>query len=195
MEMHSKLKRPLEGLKVLVVWGFAVALAFVATPTVGSLLAAAPLIVAGLLVRAWAAGHLERNKELTTSGPYSYVRDPLYVGRLLLLCGLGVIGHNAVAYALAGAAILVFFLDYMPRKMRKETARLEKHHGERYVQYRRQVRSLIPRLRPYPAASAKKWSPALFWRENREQWLMLAVLLLVAIMAFKGLPRDGLPVQ
>lgn len=195
MGLHSKLRRPLEGLKVLLVWGFAVALAFVATPSTASLLVAAPLVLAGLLIRAWAAGHLQRNKELTTSGPYSYVRDPLYVGRLLLLCGFGVIGNNPVAYALAGAAILVFFLDYMPRKMRKETARLEKRHGERYVQYRREVRSLIPRLRPYPASSGKKWRLALFWRENREQWLMLAVLLLVAVMALKGFSQEGLVVR
>lgn len=191
MALHSKLKRPLEGLKVVLVWGFAVALALLATPSEASLLEGVPLVLAGLLIRAWAAGHLQRNKELATSGPYSYLRDPLYVGRLLLLCGLGVIGNNPMAYALCGAALLVFFLNYMPRKVRKETARLEKHHGERYAEYRRQVRSLIPRLRPYPGRSMNRWRLALFWRENREQWLMLAVVLLLVAMVLRGYSRAG----
>jgi len=184
--LYSKLKeRPFEGLKVAVVWGFVAALLVVATPSPRAFAAGAALVLTGLLLRVWAAGHLERNRELTTSGPYAYIRDPLYVGRLLLLCGLGVMGHNWPAYALFAAALAVFFLDYMPRKVRKETARLEKRHGERYLDYRRQVRSLIPRLTPYPNRSNKRWQPALFWRENREQWLALAMLLVLALMALK----------
>ncbi len=49
-------------------------------PTGGSLLIGLPIAVAGLFLRAWATGHLAKNQQLATTGPYAYVRNPLYVG-------------------------------------------------------------------------------------------------------------------
>ena len=42
------------------------------------------LFCAGLLLRAWASGHLRKEKELTISGPYQYTRNPLYLGSLVI---------------------------------------------------------------------------------------------------------------
>ena len=175
----------LEALKVLAVWVFAVAIVWLAAPTRASFAAGIGIVLLGLLVRGWAAGHLQRNTGLATSGPYAYLRDPLYLGRLLLLCGFAIMANHPIAYALFGAALLVFFLNYMPRKLRKETRRLEKAYGEPYVEYRRQVRSLIPRLTPYPKRSPNRWSLAVYWHENREYWLLLAALALAALLALR----------
>ncbi len=182
---HKLRKRPVEGVKVLCVAAFALAYAWFARPSGLSLALGAPLVLAGLCLRAWAAGHLQRHLRLTTSGPYAYLRDPLYLGRLLLICGFAVIGNAPVTWAMFAAAMAVFFFDYMPRKLRKETTRLEKLYGEVYRRYRAQVPSLIPRLTPYPERAPDRWRFQVFWSENREQWLLLAVLALAAAVASK----------
>jgi len=178
--------RPAEAAKVLAVVAFGALFAWLGTPSQLTIAVGIPLIVVGVAIRAWAAGHLRRNQRLATSGPYAYLRDPLYLGRLFLLVGLGVLANSYYTYALFGLAMIVFFLNYMPRKLRKETKRLEGYFGQEYVDYCRQVRSLIPRLSPYPKRSKLGWSAATFWRENREQWLMLAVVLIVVVMIAKG---------
>lgn len=175
----------MEAVKLLAVWACAVPLMLFATPTGASLVAGLPLILAGVLARGWAAGHLRRNQELATSGPYAYVRDPLYLGRLFLLCGFAVMANNGVTYILFGLAAAVFFASYMPRKVRKETERLAQRFGPRYADYRGEVRSLLPRLRRYVRRSAARWDFRVFWRENREQWLIGAVALLVALLVLK----------
>lgn len=177
--------RPLEAARLAATWAAALAFVVLATPTPASLAVGLALAASGLLIRAWAAGHLQRNEQLATSGPYAHLRDPLYLGRLLLICGFGVIGHNWMCYALAAVGLGVFFLNYMPRKLRKETERLERVFGPPYDRYRQQVRSLIPRLTPYPERSLKRWEWRLYWRVNREPLLSLAVVGLVALMLIK----------
>ena len=56
------------------------AFAWLASPSSTSLLAGVPVSIFGLLLRAWAAGHLAKNQNLAISGPYSYIRNPLYAG-------------------------------------------------------------------------------------------------------------------
>ena len=186
MGLVDKLRtRPAEAAKVLAVAAFGAAFAWLGTPSNISIAVGIPLIAVGLLIRSWAAGHLRRNQQLATSGPYAYLRDPLYLGRLFLLVGLGVLANNLYTYALFGFAMIVFFLNYMPRKLAKETKRLEHYFGQQYVEYRKEVRSLIPRLSPYPKRSTLGWSFATFWRENREQWLVFAVVLIVAVMVLR----------
>src|SRR5512143_2999974 len=64
------------------------AFAWFSHPTAGSLWAGIPVSVAGLALRAWAAGCLAKNRELATGGPYAWMRNPLYAGTLLVACGL-----------------------------------------------------------------------------------------------------------
>jgi protein-S-isoprenylcysteine O-methyltransferase Ste14 len=162
------------------------ALAYFAHPRGWTLAAGGALTLIGLLVRTWAAGHLRRNEELATSGPYAYVRDPLYLGRLLILVGLCL-----MAWLWSGPVVLafglgVFFFDYMPRKHKKEMARLQKFFGERYRKYAAEVRSLVPRVRRWPEAGRQPWSADLYLRENREQWFILIVLACAAGIVARG---------
>ena len=179
--------RPWEAIKVLLVGVFAAAVLWLASPTVATVCYGLPLVLAGALVRAWAAGHLRRNKELATSGPYAYLRDPLYLGRLFLLCGFAIMANNAWTWGLSALGLAVFFLNYMPRKLRKETTRLEGHFGDVYVRYRKQVRSLIPRLTRYPDSGNESWQWAVYWGENHEQWLSVTILAAIGVMLFKAL--------
>jgi len=133
------------------------------------------VILLGEGVRAWAAGHLARNERLATGGPYAYTRNPMYLGRMLLI-----IGFSVSVWGWAGLALLVvglgyFLFSYMPRKETKEPERLARFFGEEYREYRRSVPALLPRLTPYPKASGR-WS----WEGfvgNREQLTALFVIL------------------
>jgi len=152
-----------------------------ARPTILSLLLGGVIVIVGEAFRVWASGHLLRNMTLTTSGPYAYLRDPLYLGRLLLLVGFCVMGWGYTWVVLL-AGLAVFFFNYMPRKYRKEMAALEKRFGEAYQRYSSQTSSLIPRLKPYPNADKKPWRFDLFWKENREQYFLGGEIVLVLVL-------------
>ena len=147
----------------------------VAEPTLMSIVIGGIIVFAGEIIRMWAAGHLKRNSELATSGPYAYLRDPLYLGRFFLIIGFCIMawGYGLV---LLPFGLGIFFMSYMPRKHKKEMARLEGFFGDKYTSYAASVRSLIPRLTPYPDASKNKWSFDVFWMENREQYFILIVM-------------------
>jgi len=149
-----------------------------ARPNAWSLVIGGIVVFFGEVIRVWASGHLMRAEELTTSGPYAYLRDPLYLGRLLLLVGFCIMAWG-YAWILLIIGLGVFFLNYMPRKYRKEMTRLEDLYGEEYRQYAAYARSLLPRLKPYPRASRRSWSFDLFSKENREQYFLLGVVILV----------------
>ena len=171
-------------LKTLGLIAGVIVILLVAEPTYLSVVIGGSLVAIGEAIRIWASGHLTRDKEVTTSGPYSFVRDPLYLGRLFILSGLCIMAWGyALLVLLVG--LLVFFLDYMPRKHRKEMDRLEALFGEEYKRYANYAHSLIPRLRPYPDASNRTWQFSLFWDENREQYLLAAVVLAVILIVYK----------
>ena len=73
---------------------FAAVYLWLAHPTRTSLLAGALLLIPGLLLRALASGHVQKDKQLTTSGPYAYTRNPLYLGSLMLALGFAVAARN-----------------------------------------------------------------------------------------------------
>jgi protein-S-isoprenylcysteine O-methyltransferase Ste14 len=152
-----------------------------ARPNPWSLVVGCVLVFFGEAVRVWASGHLMRAQELTTSGPYAYLRDPLYLGRLFLLVGFCIMAWG-YAWMVLLIGLGVFFFNYMPRKYRKEMTRLEGLYGENYREYAAYARSLLPRLKPYPKASRRNWSSDLFWKENREQYFLSGVILLVVAL-------------
>ncbi len=163
-------------------------LVMLARPTLWSLITGGIFVITGELVRIWAAGHLTRMQKLTTSGPYAYVRDPLYIGRLFLIVGLCIMGWG-YSLLMLPVALGVFFLNYIPRKHKKEMTRLEVLFGDEYKNYAAYVRSLMPRMRPYPHADKHSWSFTLMWRENREQYFLLIILAIciALIVRFNGL--------
>jgi len=161
-----------------------VILAF-ARPSVKSLVAGGLVALAGLAVRAWAAGHLRKEKELTISGPYQYTRNPLYLGNLIIGAGVGI-----AASSLPVAGILVvYFLLFYPVIIMKEKDRMSRLFPDAYRSYRAFVPLFIPRIRK-PAGGgngAFHWS---IYRKNREIraaagtaafWLLLAIRMLVPV--------------
>src|SRR5689334_5828424 len=84
--------------KMRVPAGFVMLAAFTyfAAPTNESLMAGLPVSLAGLALRAWAAGHLRKNQKLAKSGPYAFTRNPLYLGTLITAMGLAAAAHSVL---------------------------------------------------------------------------------------------------
>ena len=71
-------------------FAFAVLYFWLARPTWKFLALGAVLIAPGLLIRALASGHVRKNEELATSGPYAYTRNPLYLGSMGIAFGIAI---------------------------------------------------------------------------------------------------------
>ncbi|MDI6735505.1 MAG: isoprenylcysteine carboxylmethyltransferase family protein [bacterium] len=139
------------------------------------------IVLLGEIIRFWAAGHLRKDKSLTTTGPYAYVKNPLYIGTLLVTIGMCLCAYNFYILAL-GLAVL--FFQYLPYKLKKESERLEKIFGEEYTEYVRQVPALIPKLTPYrkEGGESKKWSFEQV-KGNSEHLTFLAILIGVILIS------------
>jgi protein-S-isoprenylcysteine O-methyltransferase Ste14 len=146
------------------------AFALLAHPTARSLIAGLPLGALGLWLRAWAAGHLAKNMLLAESGPYAWVRNPLYAGTLLVAAGLVVASRRWVlAILFAG----VFVLVYLP------VIELEEQHLRKlfpaYTAYAQRVPAVLPRFqRPLPSAGRFRWA---LYRRNQEYQALIGFAL------------------
>ena len=117
--------------------------AWFSRPTPLSMAIGIPLSLAGLALRAWAAGCLAKNRQLATGGPYAYTRNPLYIGTLLVAAGLAVASRSI---GLAALFAVVFLLVYLP-VIQNEEQHLRQIFPE-YAAYAERVPALFPRLNP-----------------------------------------------
>jgi Phospholipid methyltransferase len=120
-----------------------------ARPTPGSLAAGAFIAIIGLAIRGWASGHVKKNQELTTSGPYAHTRNPLYLGTFLL--GTGVAAGGGSLW-FVGVFAAFYLLIYVP-VMLAEAETLQELFSDEYEAYRREVPLFVPRFTPYPGSS------------------------------------------
>lgn len=181
----SERSRLLGHVRLAGVYLFIAALVVLARPTPGLLLAGATLAVLGELCRLWAAGHLHKSVQLATSGPYAHTQNPLYLGRLLILTGLGLAARDpwGINYIALAVGYVIFFFYYIPRKLRVEGARLARIHGPSYEAYRSAVPILIPSLRPY-GDQPDRWSFRQMVR-NQEPLVLSGLALTFAFLAWK----------
>jgi len=158
----------------------AVLLLVFARPTGRLLFAGAALVAVGLAVRAWAAGHLRRDQPLTTSGPYAYVRHPLYLGSTLVLAGFAVAGGRAWMGVMVAAYFVFFFLPVMRREGQERQARAP----GLYPEYARRVPALMPYRGRYANAGGTAFDWQLF-RSNREGRAALGCAALLLLLYFR----------
>lgn len=111
--------------------GGAVVLWF-AHPTWATLAAGALIAMAGEGIRVWAAGHLEKGREVTMSGPYRLTGHPLYLGSSIIGAGIAVASASLVV-----AVITVTYLVVaIGAAIRNEEAGLRAKFGQTYTDYR-----------------------------------------------------------
>jgi protein-S-isoprenylcysteine O-methyltransferase Ste14 len=176
-------------------WRRFIAYAFAASLLVLANPAASPLAPWGIYVgaalalfgefwRIWGCGHLRKNQAVISSGPYAYVRNPLYLGTLLNLIGFCVAaGNTVVLYGLLPAGLLVFFVYYTPKKERVESERLRKRFGESFDVYHRAVPGYFPRFTPWSGSVRAPFSWALVAENSEFETLGLIVVGLGVLFA------------
>jgi protein-S-isoprenylcysteine O-methyltransferase Ste14 len=137
--------------------------------------AGASIAVLGILVRLWASGHVKKNKALATSGPYAFVRHPLYVGNHLILFGYCLASELWWSFAV----YLAFSLYFYPQTIRQEDEKLARLFPKEWRQWAAVTRALIPRLMPYRSGETAEWSFAQSLRQNGEP--VIAALLVLGL--------------
>jgi len=184
---NPEYNRTLGVLRLAAVFALVAFLVYAARPTALGVTVGFVFAAAGEAVRFWASGHLLKTKELVTSGPYRYTRNPLYLGRLLIFTGLCIMAplpyHANWIVLLLGYA--VFFGYYLPRKERVEPARLRETHGEPFERYFRAVPALFPSLTPYAEGSTIAWSSDRMFR-NREPWWIVGIVGITLYLLWKA---------
>lgn len=178
--MVSKNKRLLQRLRVPLGFVLSVIFLIFAEPRPLSLLVGGSIAVAGLLVRAWASGHIRKNQTVTISGPYARTRNPLYLGSLIL--GVGFCIAAGVWWLAVGFAVL-FLGVYLP-VMRVEAEDLTRLFGAEYQDYARNVPLFFPSFRVWKKTDAK-FDFGLYLR-YREYQAALGLLFAIAVLTFKA---------
>lgn len=147
---------------------FALIVLWLATPTRQSLVAGAVVALIGESLRLWAAGHLEKSKEVTQSGPYRFTRHPLYLGSAMIGIGMAIVANRWIV-----AVIIVAYLALtLTAAMRSEEAHLREKFGDAYDAYAERRAPRIER--------SFSWRRALGNREHHTIAGLLAGLLLLA---------------
>ncbi len=165
--------------RIRVPTGFAFTILYIwlARPTWKSLSCGLLLIVAGLFVRALASGHVRKNEELTTSGPYSHTRNPLYLGSIMLAAGFSV---AAMSWWVAVVATLIFVVIYVP-VIRSEEQFLRANFPE-FAEYSTRVPRLIPRVTGFRRESGN-FSWALYLKHREYNAAIGGAALVAALIA------------
>jgi protein-S-isoprenylcysteine O-methyltransferase Ste14 len=172
--------------RIRVPLGFAFAFLYIwlARPNRSSIFVGTLVAIPGLWLRALASGHVRKDTELTTTGPYAYTRNPLYLGTLIVAAGFGVAARS---WVIAGIMLAIFLGIYLP-VIRSEETFLRKNFRD-FSDYSARVPRLLPRFRAaYLRPGAFSWE---LYCQHREYNAMLGTLAMVAILIAKSFWISG----
>ena len=143
----------------------------------------AAIALPGLVLRAWATGHLRKNDALAVTGPYAYTRNPLYLGSFLIGVGFTIASGRFVL----GFLFAALFLGIYVPVMRVESATLATLFGESYQRYLKAVPLFLPRLSPYRdrTKDRPRFDPSLYKR-YREYQAAMGLVIAWALLALKA---------
>jgi protein-S-isoprenylcysteine O-methyltransferase Ste14 len=182
--MPRDIRKTLQRVRVTCGYIFAIVFLAFCRPTARSIVIGVSIAVVGLLLRAWACGHLRKGKELDISGPYAYTRNPLYLGSFLITIGFGAASN---VWWLAAAAVVFFLSIYLP-VINVETSELESVMGDDYREYAAGVPRFLPRLTPW-RKEARGFDFQLYLKNGEYMaviGVVAAALALIAIAYYQG---------
>jgi protein-S-isoprenylcysteine O-methyltransferase Ste14 len=111
------------------------------------------LAIAGQIFRIYAAGFIHKNKQLATTGPYSLVRHPLYLGNFLIMIGFTI----AAANLYVTLVVVVFWLIWYPAAIAYEDAKLERIFEDEWRAWSKNIRAVIPGRFRFADLKAEGW--------------------------------------
>jgi protein-S-isoprenylcysteine O-methyltransferase Ste14 len=153
-----------------------------ARPSTHSLLASLVLVIPGIALRACASGHVKKNAELTTTGPYAYTRNPLYLGSMLIAFGFAAASRSlGISIALA----VLFAMIYWPTIQSEE--KYLRAHFSTFDAYAQQVPRLLPfrflRARKGNSQTQSNFSWALYMKHREYNSVLGSSILFLALIA------------
>lgn len=163
--------------------GFLCAILFIifARPRPVTLAIGAPVSILGLLLRAWASGHLRKNDALATAGPYAHTRNPLYLGSFIMGLGFTIASGR---WELGLLFVALFLGIYLP-VMRVESATLGQLFGADFANYAQAVPMFLPRVTAYPGRVTTQFDQGLYLR-YREYRAALGLSIAWCFLIFKA---------
>ena len=129
--------------------------------------------------RIWAAGCISKNQELACRGPFAYLRNPLYLGSLLI--GVGYCFMSGLWWSFLVTAVFYYWFYY--GTIYSEEEHLDGVLGEPYRKYRADVPRLFPRLTPWTGCSGPGFSWGQVWHNREYQSIIGVVLFSLAFVA------------
>lgn len=172
----ADLTKRLARLRVPLGFAFALFVLWFAQPTGRLLLVGGIIAAAGESLRIWAAGHLNKSREVTSSGPYQWFAHPIYVGSSVMGVGLAI----ASGSVLVALLIAVYLGSTITAAVRSEEAFLRSKFGDAYDRYRRGEggpRDQMAATRRFSTAQAMA---------NHEYRAIVGVVLAVLLLALKA---------
>jgi protein-S-isoprenylcysteine O-methyltransferase Ste14 len=147
-----------------------------AKPTWKALILGALIASLGIFIRTVASGQVKKNRELTMTGPYGYVRNPLYLGSIIMAIGFAVAARDLWV---ATAIPVMFVLIYVPVIRGEETFLRKQFPG--YGDYARRVPSLLPHTLLF-RQMMDGFSRELYWQHREYNALLGAAAMLAALV-------------
>ncbi|HEY6304390.1 MAG TPA: isoprenylcysteine carboxylmethyltransferase family protein [Terriglobales bacterium] len=157
---------------------FAVVYVLLAQPTRNSLIAGTLLVLPGLVLRGLASGHVQKDKQLTTSGPYAYTRNPLYLGSLIMAAGFAIAARS---WWIVAIMLVMFAVIYVPVIAGEE--RYLRRTFPEYGDYARHVPRMLPRFTPH-GSQQSSYSSARYWK-HREYEASIGCAVVLAVLVAK----------
>lgn len=143
--------------------------AWMATPGTQKAVWGFVIAALGEAFRVYAAGSIFKNKQLASTGAYSLVRHPLYVGNILILGGFTLAAGNPWTALI----VVAFFVFYYPAAIRYEDAKLHRLFGDDWLAWRQRTWALWPRSVRISAIRAGEWDARQSLIRNGELWITI----------------------
>lgn len=165
-------------IRIPLTFAFALIYLWLAHPSNFSMLLGGLIVIPGLIVRTLASGHVQKNEQLTTAGPYAYTRNPLYLGSIMMATGFAVASQS---WWITVSMAVIFVAIYVP-VIRSEEAFL-RHRFAEFDEYARSVPALLPRLRRFNRPAGQfSWD---LYLQHREYNAIAGTVAMMAALAAK----------
>ncbi len=140
------------------------------------------LALIGQVWRIYAAGVIYKNKQLATTGAYSLVRHPLYLGNFLILIGFTIACANWIVVLV----VLFFFWFYYPAAIRYEDAKLERIFGDAWRNWSNSTPAMFPTRLRWKANADAEWNARQSLLRNGEFIISVFILICAAVLLYRS---------